>query len=104
MYGRTSEKVSSNQLALLLTVLGDEVPASLADAPKEESASPEASKDEPPLLRGRGGRSPLPSHLPRTPHIVPVPEAERTCEKCGAAKKLIGYRNSDILEFVPHRE
>jgi hypothetical protein len=26
-YGRTSEKISSNQLALLLTVLGDEVPA-----------------------------------------------------------------------------
>jgi transposase len=101
LYGRTSEKISSNQLALLLSVLGDEVPASLADAPKEESASPEASKDEPPLLRGRGGRSPLPSHLPRTPRIVPVPEAERTCDRCGAAKKLIGYRSSDILEFVP---
>lgn len=111
LYGRTSEKISSNQLALLLSVLGDEVPASLADASKEESASPEVSKDEPaaeppappepPLLRGRGGRSPLPSHLPRTPRIVPVPEAERTCDRCGAAKKLIGYRSSDILEFVP---
>ena len=111
LYGRTSEKISSNQLTLLLSVLGDEVPPSLADAPKEESASPEVSTDEPiaeapalptpPPLRGRGGRSPLPSHLPRTPRIVPVPEAECTCDTCGAAKKLIGYRSSDILEFVP---
>ncbi|XYH97752.1 IS66 family transposase [Sorangium sp. So ce1128] len=33
--------------------------------------------------------------------FVPVPEAERTCPQCGADKKCIGHRTSEVLEFVP---
>ncbi len=61
-----------------------------------------AAPPEPPKpLRGRGGRSPLPEHLPRETRVVPVPEAERTCPQCGADKKCIGHRTSEVLEFVP---
>jgi transposase len=49
----------------------------------------------------RGGRAPLPPHLPRETRIVPVPEAERKCLQCGADKKCIGHRTSEILEFIP---
>jgi transposase len=108
LYGRRSEKISTSQMVLLLSTLGSEVPPNVADAVKEESSSPEGAKEEPvagppapPPPRGRGGRSPLPSHLPRTSRIVPVPAAERICDACGATKTCIGYRSSDILEFVP---
>ncbi|XXT22781.1 IS66 family transposase zinc-finger binding domain-containing protein [Sorangium sp. So ce429] len=30
-----------------------------------------------------------------------VPEAERKCPQCGADKKCIGHRTSEVLEFVP---
>ncbi|XXU61271.1 IS66 family transposase [Sorangium sp. So ce1078] len=39
--------------------------------------------------------------MPRETRIVPVPEAERKCPQCGADKKCIGHRTSEVLEFVP---
>jgi transposase len=110
LYGRKSQKISTEQLSLLFAALGQELPAEEAKA-AEDCAAPETRAEPdgpvpqppcPPLPpRGRGGRAPLPKELPREPKIVPVPEAERVCENCGAIKKCIGYRTSEILEFVP---
>jgi transposase len=111
LYGRKSQKISTDQLLLLFAELGAEVPAGAAAAastePSTETAQPEQGlvpqPPEPPKPppRRRGGRAPLPEHLPRETRIVPVPEAERTCAQCGADKKCIGHRTSEILEFVP---
>jgi len=30
-----------------------------------------------------------------------VPEAERTCEKCGTEKAVIGHEASEVLKYVP---
>lgn len=111
LYGRKSEKISTDQLLLLFAELGAEVPegataAALPD-PSAEATQPEQGlvpqPPEPPkpLPRRRGGRAPLPEHLPRETRLVPVPEAERTCAQCGADKKCIGHRSSEILEFIP---
>ncbi|XXY65817.1 IS66 family transposase [Sorangium sp. So ce291] len=112
LYGRKSQKVSTEQLMLLFAELGAEVPQGAADsAPSSElgaeaPAQPEQGlvpqPPEPPKPpRGRRGRSPLPAHLPRETRVVPVPEAERKCPQCGADKKCIGHRTSEVLEFVP---
>ncbi|XXU93789.1 IS66 family transposase [Sorangium sp. So ce1153] len=112
LYGRKSQKVSTEQLMLLFAELGAEVPQGSADsAPSSEpGAEAPAQPDqglvpqppEPPKPpQGRRGRSPLPAHLPRETRVVPVPEAERKCPQCGADKKCIGHRTSEVLEFVP---
>jgi transposase len=122
LYGRKSQKVSTEQLSSLLAELGHEVPASAADAaittPPTADATPPAADATPPAApeggtvpqpseppkppRGRGGRSPLPKDLPRRRRTVRVPAAERICPRCGAERVLIGYRQSgEVLNFVP---
>jgi transposase len=110
LYGRKSQKISDDQLSLLFAALGqeppEEAPKEAEDAsPPETSPAPDGPVPQPPAPpvppRGRGGRAPLPKQLPRESKVVPVPEAERVCERCGAPKKCIGYRTSEILEFVP---
>jgi transposase len=124
LYGRKSQKVSTEQLTEMLAALGiDGSKGAEPDAPS--SSSGEGAAETPPVPpadaaaanagngavpqppeppkppRGRRGRSPLPKNLPREKRVVAVPEAERTCSQCGAAKVCIGHRTSEILEFVP---
>jgi transposase len=104
LYGRKSQKITSDQLALMFATLGEQEPP----GPEGEAAAPQPGNEpvpqppEPPKPpRGGGGRRPLPKDLPRQERIIAVPEAERTCEQCGAETQCIGHRESEILEFVP---
>jgi transposase len=105
LYGRSSEKVSANQLALLFEELDEPAPAgaqSVVDeavVDKQEEVERPANPPGPP--RGKKGRSALPADLPREKRFVPVPDALRTCTICGAAKERIGSIRSELLEFVP---
>lgn len=96
-FGRKSEKVSPAQLMLALKGLGLEMDLS---APIE--LPPEAERPERLKKKARPhGRRALPPHLPREEERVAVPEAERTCAKCGAGKEVIGHEASEVLEYVP---
>lgn len=110
LYGRKSQKISDEQLSLLFEALG-QAPATASET-AEASTPPDAAPPPddgpvtqppppPPPPRGRARRSPLPAGLPRESKVVPVPEVERVCDRCGARKTCIGYRTSEILEFVP---
>jgi transposase len=117
LYGRKSQKVSTEQLSSLLAALGHEVPASATEAattpasdagvtppaaPEGEGGAVPQPPEPPKPPRARGGRSPLPKDLPRRRRVVPVPDAERICPRCGAERVCIGYRASgEVLEFVP---
>ncbi len=110
LYGKKSQKVSREQLLLLFAALGSDAPAGAApDAAPPAAPSPTTEPDSPvpppappaPPPRKGGGRAPLPKDLPRKQRVVPVPEVERTCAACGAEKRCIGHRTSEILEFVP---
>lgn len=116
LYGRKSEKVSRDQLTLLFEQLGlgpdgqplppDEPSSEPADSPPEsgERAGPDAGPGPPAPPappKGKRGRKPLPEHLPRRKTRVPVPDAERVCERCGGPKACIGHLVSQVLEFVP---
>ena len=107
LYGRKSQKVSSEQLSLLFSELGADAPTGAADAadagaaqtqPEQGLVPPPPEPPKPP--HGRGGRAPLPPSLPRRQHVVVVPAAERVCAQCGGDKKCIGHRTSEVLEFI----
>jgi transposase len=109
IYGHKSEKVSVEQLELAFDRLGD-APETARDIVGDEGSS-SSDNDEPStvptpkrkpkkLQRTRGKMS-LPPDLPRETKTIEVPEEARTCSECGAAKKTIGYAQTETLEFVP---
>lgn len=112
-FGRKSEKLSSEQLALFLEQLAsapgatpagaDAAPAPVeAPAPGEPAPAPSAVLASPqPKPRKGHGRKPLPASLPRETVPLTVLEQDRTCALCGAAKAKIGEERSEVLEFVP---
>lgn len=112
LYGRKSQKVTAEQITSLLKALDKDAPAGAEAAangtPPTGAESSGAFENgnvpqppEPPKPpRGRGGRAPLPTNLARRLRKVPVSEEERVCPECGAPRVGIGYRSSEILEFV----
>lgn len=100
LYGRRTEKVSGEQLTLMLDALGKDAPDAARDAIGDEPP-PEKTNPKPKRPPPHKGRNALPAHLPRKPKVVRVPEAERKCADCGAEKTCIGYIRSEVLDFVP---
>ena len=100
IFGRRSEKLTADERQLLLDIIeAHAVPGQGA----VEADSGERLPREP---RGRKrarphGRQTLPADLPRRVEVVDVPEAERTCARCGQEKVEIGHEVSEKLEYVP---
>ncbi|AUX37895.1 MULTISPECIES: hypothetical protein [Sorangium] len=97
LYGRKSQQVSTEQRMLMFTELGAKAPPGAAgsepgaDAPLQPEQGLVPQPHAPPKPpRGRGGRAPLPEHLPRETRVVPVPDEERTCPQCGGEKRTYG--------------
>ena len=109
-----SERVSSEQLALLLEQLQQLEPtASKPDTPAAEaetradaelekqiahSKQQERARNRRERPRTRGWRA---RDIPRVVHQVDVSEAERTCTTCGREKRRIGEDVTRTLEYVP---
>lgn len=99
LFGRSSEKLDPNQLAL---DLGAWLAAQAIEAPAEEP-EPSTLEKEPASSAPRNGhgRGRLPEKLPR--HRIeyhPAPE-DRVCRECSAELKRIGEDTSEQLEYVP---
>jgi transposase len=110
-FGRTSEKLSAEQLSLFLTQLGQqdagaqgatESGAGEACAAEDSTPPSEPPGEKPRKKERKGhGRNPLPAHLPREQRVhQPPPEALR-CEACGRDKTRCGEEKSETLEWVP---
>lgn len=102
-YGRKSEKLSQEQLMLLIvepTVSAQELvqEAELPAAQKEGliPANKPAKKNQ-----NHPGREPLPAHLPRVEVIIACPEDERVCLICDQIKPVIGYDTNEELCVKP---
>ncbi|MBK9258855.1 MAG: transposase [Polyangiaceae bacterium] len=93
LYGRKSEKISTEDLKAMLAKLGEDAP----EAPPPAPPKPPAPKP----LKGHKGRNPLPSNLPRQQKVIAVPEELRKCAACGADKTCMDYVKSQILDFIP---
>ena len=93
-FGRSSERLSEDQLNLVL----EELETASAKAEAEEEKKDEGLKRERAKKR-RANRGSLPAHLPRIEQIV---EPESTvCPCCGEEMHVIGEDKSERLDKVP---
>jgi transposase len=91
LFGRSSEKMSPDQLSLLDTA---------APAPADPGAAEAASADTiRPRRRGGGGRRPLPDSLPRV--VREILPASTQCPCCSREMARIGQDESKQLHLVP---
>jgi transposase len=95
-FGRTSEKVSADQLSMFLATLGE---AAAPAAPPADLTLP-ALPVEPKKKKGHG-RRPLPDDLPKKTTKIPAPVAD--CPTCGKPMAVIGHDCKRVLEYVPAR-
>jgi transposase len=90
MFGRSSEKVDSNQLSLAFAALS--MPEPPAPQPLEVETVRVKTKPT--------GRKAFPKDVPRRRVVLDVAEADKTCQ-CGAAKERIGEAVNEKLDYVP---
>jgi hypothetical protein len=88
-FGRRSERLDPDQLALTLEDIDGDIGRIKKSRPMIRSDNPDA----PPR------RKPLPDHLPR--EDVRLDIDDMTCACCGAALHVIGESVSETLDWVP---
>lgn len=100
-FGRRSEKLDADQLALAL----EDLEQQLGEAEAAQAAAASTSDTAPALLRPRRprqiNRGALPEHLPREEVLVDV--TDKTCPCCRGALHRIGEERSEQLDVVPAR-
>ena len=92
-FGRRSERLNPDQLALALEDLEQGVAA--AEMQEEEAVRPQSR----PLRRRQTNRGALPAHLPRCEVVVDVDE--RHCPCCAGALHKIGEDVAERLDVIP---
>jgi len=100
VYGRRSEKLDPAQLLLefasWLKAMHETAPAEAAGAPDAPPSPPAPARPRP-----GHGRKPLPGFLPRRRVEHALPEAQCTCQACGARLVKIGEETSEQLDYQP---
>lgn len=122
-FGRSTEKLSAEELKQLFLAFGGTAAASLQkpllvptpDPPECESepeSDPEAaqnadSSSSPPekekKTRKSRRRMKVADKVERIITLSPVPDDEKTCGICGADKTVIGHVDHERIEFIPAR-
>jgi transposase len=99
-YGRSSEKLNPNQLALFEKLLAD-----LATPPASAPESPAIPATKPAPTSGQQGhgRRQLPADLERRPVVVDLPEEQKPCPCCHAMREPMGDEITEKLDFEPAR-
>lgn len=92
-FGRRSERLDPDQLALALEDLEQMLAASEADASQTKAAG------APPSRRRKSNRGALPPHLPRIETVIDV--ADRHCPCCAREMHKIGEDIAERLDVVP---
>jgi transposase len=93
-YGRSSEKLSADQLEFTLEDVEQAVAALEAE---EDKTSPAKGRER--AAKRRANRGALPEHLPRIVETI-VPE-NTSCACCGGAMHEIGADESQRLDIIP---
>jgi transposase len=94
-FGRRSERLDGDQLALALEDLEQTLAAAEAAAEKSEAASPDKTASR----RRQVNRGALPPHLPREEIVIDV--ENKICACCGALKHRIGEDVAERLDIIP---
>lgn len=93
-FGRRSERIDPDQLALALEELEQAV---VSIAAEQEKCRPAVKAER--AKREGAGRASLPAHLPRV-EVVVEPE-DMACPGCGGAMHVIGEDQSERLDVIP---
>lgn len=104
LYRRRTEKVSSEQLALVLATLSAEDQQAASAASSPPSAAPtEAEALVPDRTRRAAphGRKPIPPAIPRVETKLALEGAARLCPECEKERHPIGEERTELLEYVP---
>ena len=101
LFGPKSEKLSPNQVLLLL----DEISVEAGEV-AQEAGRPEAERQNPlpkarPPRPNHPGREALPEHLERREEIMACCAQDCQCSKCGAERPVIGYETREELGCEP---
>ena len=88
-FGRRSERLDADQLALALEDLDGDIARIRESRPAIATEAPEAPSR----------RKPLPDHLPREDVLLDI--AGDICGRCGGALHAIGESVSEMLDWVP---
>jgi transposase len=95
LYGRSSEKIDSKQMALFTELL-KQLEAQNPPAEEPPPAAPAA-----PTNRKGHGRRRIPDDIPRERVIHDLPENQKPCPCCGTMRTLIGQETSEQLDIEP---
>lgn len=93
-FGRRSEKLDPEQLALAFEDIEQAIAAGEAEDDKKDPAAARARAD-----KRRAGRGALPAHLPRV-HVTIAPE-DTDCPCCRSPMHVIGEDSAERLDVIP---
>ena len=93
-FGRRSEKLDPEQLALAFEDIEQAIAANEADDDKKDPTAAQARAE-----KRRVNRGALPAHLPRV-HVTIEPE-DTNCPCCRAPMHVIGEESSERLDVIP---
>ena len=93
-FGRRSEKLEPDQLALAFEDIEQAIAASEAD---DDKRNPVAARER--AEKRRSHRGALPAHLPRI-HVTIAPE-DTNCPCCQAPMHVIGEDTAERLDMIP---
>ncbi len=93
-FGKSSEKLSPDQLALWQSELDEQI-AETEQALAQEQDQPAAQPE--PQSQNKPKRKPLPAHLPREDHLHTLP----CCSACSGELKEIGEEAVEQLDYRP---
>ena len=94
-FGRRSERLDPDQLALALEDLQQMIAAAQAAAEKDDKAPMKLAAEH----KRQINRGALPPHLPREEIVIDV--ADKTCACCGGLKHRIGEDVAERLDVIP---
>jgi transposase len=93
-FGRRSEKLDPDQLALAFEDIEQAIAANEAEDDKKDPAAARECAE-----KRRANRGALPAHLPRV-HVTIAPE-DANCPCCRAPMHVIGEESSERLDVIP---
>jgi len=99
--GRSSERLSDEQLALFAAELNTQVADKVEPATDDDRDNdPTAKPGETPKGKPRG-RRPFPGHLKRERILHDLSESEKHCKECNEELRKIGEEVSERYEYIP---
>ena len=100
-YGRSSEKLDPNQLALFEKMLAELAQANPPATSPEPTPVPTPPSDK--TNPNGHGRRRLPPELERRPVVIDLPEEQKPCPCCRAMREPMGDEITEKLDFEPAR-